>query len=159
MQVAQPICGWLCDAYGWPSVFYVFGVVALVWFVLWIIFAASTPGQCYFITPDEVAYIEGTLQREAMGVRREGSEATVATAPTAATATVISDSEFSRQTTQKKSTMRDEFDKWLNDTPWRKILSSTAVWAIVVAHFANNFTFYLILTCLPSYLVRCAGVF
>ena len=38
------------------------------------------------------------------------------------------------------------------DTPWREIFSSSAVWAIVVGHFCNNWGFYNLLTCLPSYL-------
>ena len=36
-------------------------------------------------------------------------------------------------------------------TPWRHIWTSPAVWAIIVAHFCNNWGFYTFLTCLPSY--------
>ena len=38
--------------------------------------------------------------------------------------------------------------------PWRPILTSMAVWAIVIASAANAFSFYMLLTCLPTYLVR-----
>ncbi len=37
------------------------------------------------------------------------------------------------------------------DTPWFKIWTSPAVWAIIIAHFCNNWGFYTFLTCLPSY--------
>ena len=37
-------------------------------------------------------------------------------------------------------------------TPWKSILMSPAVWAICAAHTANNWGFYTMLTCLPSYL-------
>lgn len=37
-------------------------------------------------------------------------------------------------------------------TPWLSILTSPAVWAICAAHFANNWGFYTMLTCLPTYM-------
>jgi len=36
-------------------------------------------------------------------------------------------------------------------TPWFNIWTSPAVWAIIIAHFCNNWGFYTFLTCLPSY--------
>uniref|UniRef100_A0A9J2P7I9 Sialin n=2 Tax=Ascaris TaxID=6251 RepID=A0A9J2P7I9_ASCLU len=37
-------------------------------------------------------------------------------------------------------------------TPWRQILTSKAVWAIIVAHFCENWGFYTMLTSLPRIL-------
>ena len=37
-------------------------------------------------------------------------------------------------------------------TPWKEMFTSRAVWAIVVGHMCNNWGFYCLLTCLPSYL-------
>ena len=37
-------------------------------------------------------------------------------------------------------------------TPWKEIMCSGPVWAIIVGHFCNNWGFYNLLTCLPSYL-------
>ena len=39
-------------------------------------------------------------------------------------------------------------------TPWRQIAASPAVWAVAVAHFANNWGFYSMLTCLPTYMKK-----
>ena len=36
--------------------------------------------------------------------------------------------------------------------PWRAILTSPAVLAIIIGHFANNWGFYTLLTCLPTFL-------
>ncbi|XP_067150209.1 sialin isoform X3 [Apteryx mantelli] len=36
--------------------------------------------------------------------------------------------------------------------PWRQILESLPLWAIVVAHFSYNWTFYTLLTLLPTYM-------
>jgi hypothetical protein len=35
--------------------------------------------------------------------------------------------------------------------PWRAIFSSGPVWGIIIAHTSSNFSFYMLLTCLPSY--------
>lgn len=39
-----------------------------------------------------------------------------------------------------------------SSTPWAKLLSYAAVWAIVVQHFCHNWGFYTLLTWLPTYL-------
>jgi ACS family sodium-dependent inorganic phosphate cotransporter len=42
--------------------------------------------------------------------------------------------------------------------PWRKILAHRAVWAIVVAHFCNNWGLYVLLAWLPSYFSSEMGI-
>uniref|UniRef100_A0A665TKK1 Sialin n=1 Tax=Echeneis naucrates TaxID=173247 RepID=A0A665TKK1_ECHNA len=39
-----------------------------------------------------------------------------------------------------------------NNIPWRAIVTSRPLWAIVVAHFSYNWTFYTLLTLLPTYM-------
>jgi len=36
--------------------------------------------------------------------------------------------------------------------PWLSIAKSPPVWAVAIAHFTNNWGYYTLLTCLPSYL-------
>jgi len=42
--------------------------------------------------------------------------------------------------------------------PWRALLSSSAVWAIIVAHFCANWGTYVLLAWLPTYVNRGLGV-
>ena len=35
--------GWLVETYGWPSVFYIFGVVGIAWYALWVPLAHNDP--------------------------------------------------------------------------------------------------------------------
>ncbi len=42
--------------------------------------------------------------------------------------------------------------------PWRRLLATPAVWAIIVAHFANNWALYLTISWLPSYFKTTFGV-
>lgn len=39
-------------------------------------------------------------------------------------------------------------------TPWRAMLSSPAVWAIVVNNFAFHYAFYVVMNWLPTYFNR-----
>lgn len=42
--------------------------------------------------------------------------------------------------------------------PWRRILSTPAVWAIVINHFCNNWSLYVLLAWMPSYFKTTFGV-
>lgn len=105
---AMPLSGFLCDhgfAGGWPSVFYVFGALACLWFIVWIFAAYNTPADHPKISNAERCYIEASV----------GKKLDLA-------------------------------------TPWGAILSSPAVWGLCVAHMANNWGFYTMLTSLPNYM-------
>jgi hypothetical protein len=58
--VALPLGGFLCvygfDG-GWPSIFYIFGLVGVVWFGLWMGLAARSPSCHPFISAVEKEYI------------------------------------------------------------------------------------------------------
>ncbi|XP_071942007.1 sialin-like [Antedon mediterranea] len=62
--LSNPVSGWLCSTTflgGWPSVFYVFGTLGLIWFVLWTILVHNTPAQHPRISPEELEYIEKSI--------------------------------------------------------------------------------------------------
>ena len=42
--------------------------------------------------------------------------------------------------------------------PWRALLSSRAVWAIIVTHFCNNWSLYVLLSWLPTFVNKGLGV-
>ena len=42
---ALVVTGWLVEQFGWPSVFYIFGAVGVVWCLLWFARAANDPGH------------------------------------------------------------------------------------------------------------------
>ena len=43
-------------------------------------------------------------------------------------------------------------------TPWREILTSFPVWALALAYFANNWGYYTMITCLPTYMYDVLGL-
>lgn len=43
LMIAFPIAVWLMTTWGWPSVFYTFGPLGIVWSVLWYFLVTSRP--------------------------------------------------------------------------------------------------------------------
>lgn len=60
--VTMPISGFLSKSdIGWPSVFYIFGVIAIAWSVLFYCLGADRPSEHPRISPKEVYYINSSL--------------------------------------------------------------------------------------------------
>uniref|UniRef100_A0A915PEA0 Major facilitator superfamily (MFS) profile domain-containing protein n=1 Tax=Setaria digitata TaxID=48799 RepID=A0A915PEA0_9BILA len=60
----MPLSGLLCKygfAGGWPSIFYVLGVVGILWCVLWFYTVADQPSRSRRISKKELNYIENSL--------------------------------------------------------------------------------------------------
>uniref|UniRef100_UPI00358F4804 sialin-like isoform X1 n=2 Tax=Myxine glutinosa TaxID=7769 RepID=UPI00358F4804 len=109
--VSLPLSGILAEYWGWPSIFYVFGCIGLVWMVLWFIFAWETPEQHPSISIREQDYIADCIGDIAPPGWGQGA-----------------------------------------NIPWISIFTSLRLWAIIVAHFCYNWTFYTLLTMLPTYM-------
>ena len=106
--LSLPISGYLCDIWGWESVFYVFGTLGCVWYLFWWWYVYDTPNLHPRIDPAERRYILDSL-----GTVRTSSPLPV---------------------------------------PWFKIFTSGPVWALLVAHVAQNYGLYTFLTELPTYM-------
>jgi hypothetical protein len=60
--VTLPVAGLLAGSpWGWPSIFYVSGAVAIVWAAAWCYIGANSPAQHPFISLEERIYIETSL--------------------------------------------------------------------------------------------------
>lgn len=54
------IGGYLCVngfAGGWPSIFYVFGTIGIVWSILWLSLTSKSPADHHFISEKEREYV------------------------------------------------------------------------------------------------------
>ncbi|XP_057704747.1 sialin [Corythoichthys intestinalis] len=106
--VSLPLSGEICFYLDWTYVFYFFGAVGLLWFVLWTFLAFDSPSSHPWISQRERSYILSSLKNELSPER--------------------------------------------GHIPWRSIVTSCPLLAIVVAHFSYNWTFYTLLTLLPTYM-------
>uniref|UniRef100_A0A0A9W2P4 Sialin n=1 Tax=Lygus hesperus TaxID=30085 RepID=A0A0A9W2P4_LYGHE len=104
---ALPLCGALAERLGWPSIFYVFGFMGLLWTAVWMYIVRDSPGEDAKISEPEKEYIEDSL---------------------------------------------GPANRVKLNVPWKAMFKSLPVWAIIVAHFCENWGFYTLLTELPTYM-------
>ncbi|KAK3772098.1 hypothetical protein RRG08_061183 [Elysia crispata] len=70
--VVFPISALLCKygfLGGWPSVFYVFGIISAVWLLLFCIFVAEAPWESRYITEEEKDYIVSSKDHSVSAVQ------------------------------------------------------------------------------------------
>ena len=115
---AVTVSPWVVVTYGWPAIFYLFGVFGLIWFAFWWRLGGDRPA---------VVVDDGPVDQDPV------DQAPIVTSPAMA-------AEFSPR------------------TPWRRILSHKGVWAIIIAHFCNNWGLFVLLSWLPSYFSSQLGV-
>lgn len=105
--IAPPIVVGIMTALSWQWVFYICGLVGLVWSVLWYLTYRNQPSEHPLVNRAEIEYI------------REGR-----TAP----------------------------DERRPQVPWRVLLRSPNMWAIMWAYFTYVYCLWIFLSWLPSYL-------
>ena len=134
--LSMPISSLLCtSSVGWPLAFYFSGIFACVCAALWAIIAASTPACSRWANPAEVAFIANAIAAGSFDDQ----------APSTPTATSSSSSSAPTQT------LIGPFSSML-DVPWTRVITRPCILALFVAHFANGWGFYTLLTWLPKYL-------
>ncbi|KAJ8679908.1 hypothetical protein QAD02_015695 [Eretmocerus hayati] len=105
MQSSGLLCG---SSLGWPSSFYFWGTIAVLWSLAWYCFGRESPAEHPSIAPDEKLYIESSLG-------------------------II-------ETSEPVS------------TPWKSILSSVPVWALLITQWTQTWGFWLLLSKIPTYM-------
>lgn len=68
--VANMTTGVLSVNYGWESAFYVFGIIAIIWYIIWVLVVRTAPDNDRFITAKEKNYI---ITNRSTGVVSQGS--------------------------------------------------------------------------------------
>ena len=106
--VSLAVSGVLAEKVNWESIFYVFGVIGIVWTALWLCLVRSSPATDPFITQSERRHIEYVLTKET--------------------------------------------ENPIVHIPWKSILTSSAVWAIIIAQFAETWGMFTLHTQLPQFL-------
>ncbi|XP_014212270.1 putative inorganic phosphate cotransporter isoform X2 [Copidosoma floridanum] len=115
--VAMPVSGALAaSSIGWPSIFYVFGAIGIIWSLIFYYTGADCPSVHPRISQKEAEYINSSL-----GNLIKASE--------------------------------DEKPK----VPWKEILTSVPMWALIIVHSGHNYGFYTLLSELPTYMKSVLG--
>ncbi|XP_076627177.1 putative inorganic phosphate cotransporter [Colletes latitarsis] len=93
---------------GWPAVFYVFGSVGVLWFLIWLVTCYNNPDSHPFISEREKDFLRERMQAH----------------------------------THKKPP----------SVPWRHILTSVPVWALITAQIGHDWGFFTLVNDLPKYM-------
>ncbi|XP_048826249.1 vesicular glutamate transporter 3 [Brienomyrus brachyistius] len=59
--IAMPLAGVLVQYVGWSSVFYIYGVFGMIWYIFWLLLAYRSPADHPTITEEERTYIETSI--------------------------------------------------------------------------------------------------
>lgn len=59
--ITMPMCGFLIASLGWESVFYVTGVIGIMWSIAWFLLVFDSPSQHPRISAEERHYIEDAI--------------------------------------------------------------------------------------------------
>ena len=59
--ISMPLCSYLCESVGWDSVFYVFGALGILWFVVWALLVHDGPEIHPRISDEEKEYLQASL--------------------------------------------------------------------------------------------------
>lgn len=62
--IALLVSGWLSVNFGWQSIFYVFGVVGLIWSAVWLLVVRECPEKDTRMSETERNFIQKSLQRQ-----------------------------------------------------------------------------------------------
>ncbi|XP_076545097.1 putative inorganic phosphate cotransporter isoform X2 [Osmia lignaria lignaria] len=93
---------------GWPAVFYVFGSVGVLWFLVWLITCYNSPDTHPFISENEINFLRERMQAH----------------------------------THKKPP----------SVPWRHLLTSVPLWALIAAQIGHDWGFFTLVNDLPKYM-------
>ncbi|XP_017870351.1 PREDICTED: putative inorganic phosphate cotransporter [Drosophila arizonae] len=139
--ISMPLTGWLCSQRflgGWPSAFYIFGLLGLVWFVCWMYLVYDRPSEHPRISRKERAYIERSLQHVQQLQQHQHHH--------------------HHQQVADEDVLEDEHDEpepaaiQEDAIPWRSLLGSVPLWAILLTQCGQSWAFYTQLTELPTYM-------
>lgn len=61
VAITFPFCGFILEKWGWPYVFYITGVIGMVWFLAWWLLVYDTPAQHPYISEVELVHITSSL--------------------------------------------------------------------------------------------------
>ncbi|XP_061393726.1 sialin [Musca vetustissima] len=140
--ISMPLTGWLCSLKfggGWPLAFYVFGILGIVWFAFWMYLVYDKPSMHPRISTKEREYIERCTGLMEKAPQQRSLRATES----------CNDDDDDNYQIYMSSNTRTTTTPSI---PWRSIMTSVPLWAILITQCGQSWAFYTQLTELPTYM-------
>ena len=61
--ISNSVTPFICQSIGWESVFYIYGTLAILWGICWVMYARNTPAESKWISSVELEYIQNDLNQ------------------------------------------------------------------------------------------------
>ena len=156
----------------WPGIFYLFGVLGLLWVVVWAQAASSDPASCRHIGAAERAYLSQTVATfgvpHAAESRARGGEVDTlllreqdGEAPREAEAAADGDAAAAVPLEAAAGGGKGAAAAAAaanSPPPWGEIVRCRALWAVAAAHFCTLWAQYLLISWLPTYFTQQVGL-
>jgi sugar phosphate permease len=117
-----PIVTSLAENFGWRNTFHCIGAASLCFVMVWAIFASATPEECWFISKEELTYLQTHIS---VSPRKQARRAPL-------------------------SSKEETNDKTLIGMPYA-VAFHPGMWAVFVCHIAFNFGAYYLTNWSPTY--------
>ncbi|CAE8691863.1 unnamed protein product [Polarella glacialis] len=141
----------LATMVGWRSTFMVYGACSVVFCAVWLLFSASRPTGCRWVSQAELAMLikEGVVEQQPVQAADvDGKEVLAAASLNKVLAEAVDPDATSKKPSKTKS--EDGF-------PWRMFLSAPVL-AVCYAHSVFNFGRYFLYGWIPTYYSEVLGV-
>lgn len=156
----------ISSSYGWPSVFYLSGLVCALVSLLWIVFGSNGPNDNWLISEEERKFIESNVNNQSsesnsienLDLEEDDKpgkiEAGKLTRPIISyTKTVDSDASSRSQTGGGgKIQLSRSASKPVKRPDWLKLLKSMPIWVLILSMYGNEWSNVVLLFELPTYL-------
>eukprot|EP01084_Bolivina_argentea_P294640 507025_1 len=135
-----PISSFIVDGnnwyQGWPNVFYFFAITSILWWILWILFMSNSPFNDKCITQRELILFKQD--------KKENNKISFS----------ISNDKQNKIMDSNNKIIEDNID---DSIPWKQLLTHKVAICLYITHFCYNWSFYTLLTELPTYLNKELG--
>ena len=151
------ISPWILHRFGWRALFYIFGVLGAPLLLMWTLVVPPPPPQSSTspLTLTSPPSLENTETLSTSPPSVAAPEADFKSSSSAATGTssdTTSNNADSSSKAVKKSTTTAV------QVSFRDMLQNKAVWAIIIANFANHWGYFIYLNWMPTYFYKVLGM-
>lgn len=157
--------------YGWPSVFYVSGLICALVSTLWLIFGSSGPDDNWLISREERNYIKGnvlnqssesnSVEKFVVGGETPGGEQASGKEPIRVlvgsnhSKGLVVDAKGGRQVLNGRPDKKEEKEEEAErraEMSWAKLSRSLPVWILILSMYGNEWSMVVLCYELPTYL-------
>jgi len=149
---------------GWKGLFYLYGGIGAAWLVPWLIYARDAPDGdvvAKLLGEEEDEYCDVVLEEErdvtflVNSMREDDASLLIERRDLAS---CMGEEEEEKEDDKNKNEALEEALSVLKAAPWSKLIKSPGVWAMTLAHAANNWGLYNSLSWTPTFYAEQYGL-